>query len=322
MNDGSTIVSFADIHPDRESVLGEALAGLGATPKTLPSKFFYDERGSKLFQRICEVPEYYVTRVETALLGDIAGQAAEMIGACACIIEYGTGSSEKIAVLLAALDRPAAFVGVDISSVALRRVAETMASNFPDLAVHAVCADFTQPFTLPAMSGQGRRVVFFPGSSLGNFNPEQSVHFIANAARLIGPGGGMLFGIDLKKDAAILNAAYDDAAGVTAEFNLNMLRRLNRECGADFDVDAFSHRAFYNADAGRVEMHLVSRRAQSISLGGQTITFAEDETIHTENSYKYSVPEFQNLARRAGCEPMRSWTDAKSLFSLHYLSVA
>ncbi|MBT3331330.1 MAG: L-histidine N(alpha)-methyltransferase [Rhodospirillaceae bacterium] len=321
MNDGSTIASFADIHPDRESVLGQALAGLGATPKTLPSKFFYDERGSKLFERICEVPEYYVTRVETALLGDIAGQAAEMIGADACIIEYGTGSSEKIALLLAALDRPAAFVGVDISSVALRGVAETLAGNFPDLAVHAVCADFTQPFTLPAMSGQGRRVVFFPGSSLGNFNPEQSVDFIANAARLIGPGGGMLFGIDLKKDAAILDAAYDDAAGVTAEFNLNLLRRLNRECGADFDLDAFSHRAFYNANAGRVEMHLVSRRAQSITLGAQTITFAEGETIHTENSYKYSVPEFQDLARRAGCEPMRAWTDANSLFSLHYLSV-
>ena len=322
MNDETRAASFTDAQPDQGSFLRDALAGLGTMPKTLPSKYFYDARGSELFDRICELPEYYVTQAELVLLDEFSGQAAALIGDGASIIEYGTGSSEKIAVLLAALDRPAAFVGVDISSVALRRVAETMASNFPDLAVHAVCADFTQPFTLPAMSGQGRRVVFFPGSSLGNFNPEQSVHFIANAARLIGPGGGMLFGIDLKKDAAILNAAYDDAAGVTAEFNLNMLRRLNRECGADFDVDAFSHRAFYNADAGRVEMHLVSRRAQSISLGEQTITFAEDETIHTENSYKYSVPEFQNLARRAGCEAMRSWTDAKSLFSLHYLSVA
>lgn len=322
MNDSSIIASFADARPDRESVLGEALAGLGAMPKTLPSKFFYDDRGSELFQRICEVPEYYVTRVETALLGDIVPQAAEMIGAGACIIEYGTGSSEKIGILLAALERPAAFVGVDISSAALRGVAEAMAGNFPALTVHAVCADFTQPFTLPVMSGPGRRVVFFPGSSLGNFDPGEAVRFIANAARTVGPGGGMLFGIDLKKDEKILDAAYDDAAGVTAAFNLNLLRRLNRECGADFELDGFSHRAFYNADAGRVEMHLVSRRAQTVSLGGQTIAFAEGETIHTENSYKYSVPEFQNLARRAGCEPTRAWTDAESLFSLHYLSVA
>ena len=322
MNDGPAIASFTDAQPDRGNILDEALAGLGAMPKTLPSKYFYDERGSELFQRICELPEYYVTRLETALLGEIAAQAAELIGDHASIIEYGTGSSEKIGILLAALDRPAALVAVDISDSALRHAAERMAHDFPDLDVHAICTDFTQPFKLPTLSGSGRRVVFFPGSSLGNFDHEQSVRFLANAARVVGPGGGMLIGIDMKKDEAILNAAYDDAQGVTAAFNLNILRHLNRVCGAEFDLDAFKHRAFYNAEAGRIEMHLVSLRAQTVTLGGRSIAFAEGETIHTENSYKYSVPEFQDLARRAGCEPVHAWTDAESLYSLHYFSVA
>lgn len=322
MNDETTAASFTDAQPDQGSFLRDALAGLGAMPKTLPSKYFYDARGSELFDRICELPEYYVTQAEMVLLDEFSGQAAALIGDGASIIEYGTGSSEKIGILLAALDRPADFVAVDISPSVLRGVAETMANNFPDLAVHAVCADFTQPITLPVMSGTGRRVVFFPGSTLGNFDHEQAVRFLANSARLVGPGGGMLIGIDIKKDEAILNAAYDDAQGVTAAFNLNLLARLNRECGAAFDLDAFAHRAFYNVGPGRVEMHLVSLQTQTVSLGGQTITFAEGETIHTENSYKYLVPEFQDLARRAGCEPVRAWTGAEHLFSLHYLSVA
>lgn len=322
MSKGTTAATFTDMQPDQGSFLRDALAGLGAMPKTLPSKYFYDARGSELFDRICALPEYYVTRAETALLAEFAGQAAQLIGDNASIIEYGTGSSEKIAILLAALDRPADFVAVDISASVLRGVAETMARDFPGLAVHAVCADFTQPITLPAISGSGRRVVFFPGSTLGNFDHGQAVNFLANAARLVGPGGGMLIGIDVKKDEAILNAAYDDAQGVTAAFNLNLLIRLNRECGADFDLDAFAHRALYNVEPGRIEMHLVSLRAQTVSLGGQRITFTEGETIHTENSYKYSVPEFQDLARRAGCAPLRAWTGAEGLFSLHYLSVA
>ena len=322
MNDEPAVASFADFRPDREKFLSEALAGLGATPKTLPSKYFYNERGSELFELICELPEYYVTRVETALLDNIANEVAEIIGQGAAIIEYGTGSSEKIRILLTALNRPAAFVGVDISGDALLGVTDAMASNFPDMDVHGVCADFTQSLKLPAMPGTGKRVVFFPGSSLGNFNHAQSVDFLANAATTIGPDGAMLIGIDLKKDAGILNAAYDDAQGVTARFNLNLLARLNRECGADFDLDAFSHSAFYNAGAGRVEMHLVSQRAQTVSLGGQNIAFTKGETIHTENSYKYSVCEFQDLSRRAGLVPLHVWMDADQLFSLHYLHVA
>lgn len=322
MTDTPAVVSFTDTHPDRETFLGEALAGLCAMPKTLPSKYFYDEPGCQLFRRICELPEYYVTRAETALLGDIAAQAAEMIGGGASIIEYGIGSSEKASILLAALDRPAAFIGVDIAGGALSAVTETMARDFPDLAVHAVCADFTQPFELPSLAGPGRPVVFFPGSSLGNFDHGQAVAFLANAARVAGPNGGMLIGIDRKKDEAILNAAYNDAQEVTAAFNLNLLRRLNRECGAAFDLEAFRHHAFYSAGPGRIEMHLVSLREQTVYLGGQAVVFAEGETIHTENSYKYSIPEFQELARRAGWAPLRAWSDAANLFSLHYLSVA
>lgn len=322
MNDETAVASFADFRPDREKFLAEALAGLGATPKTLPSKYFYNDRGSELFELICALPEYYVTRVETALLGDVADEVADIVGDGATIIEYGTGSSEKIRILLSALNRPAAFVGVDISGEALSGVTGAMARNFPDMAVHGVCADFTQPLNLPALPGSGKRVVFFPGSSLGNFDHAHAVDFLANAATTVGPDGAMLIGIDLKKDADILDAAYDDAQGVTARFNLNLLTRLNQECGADFDLDAFSHSAFYNADAGRVEMHLESQRAQTVSLGGARIAFTQGETIHTENSYKYSVGEFQDLSRRAGLVPLHVWTDAEQLFSLHYLHVA
>ena len=322
MNDDTTVASFADLGPDRDIFLSEALAGLSATPKTLPSKYFYNDRGSELFERICELPEYYVTRVETALLGDVAHSVAAIIGQDAAIIEYGTGSSEKIRILLSALIKPAAFVGVDISGDALLGVTDAMARNFPDMDIHGVCADFTQPLDLPTLSGDGKRVVFFPGSSLGNFDHAQSIDFLANAAKTVGPDGALLIGIDLKKDTSTLNAAYDDAQGVTAQFNLNLLVRLNQECGADFDVDSFTHRAYYNADAGRVEMHLVSQQAQTVSLGGQTITFAKGETIHTENSYKYAVAEFQDLSRRAGLEPLHVWTDANNRFSLHYLHVA
>jgi len=201
MNTTSSLSSFADVAPDSEVFLQEALCGLGAQPKTLPSKYFYNDRGSDLFEQICELPEYYVTRVETALLTDIMGDVAAGIGEGAQVIEYGTGSSEKIRILLAALDRPSAFIGVDISGGALQGVADGLAAAFPDLDVHGVCADFTQPFDLPEVAGVGKRVVFFPGSTLGNFDTEPACNFLANAAVTVGPGGGMLIGVDLKKDA-------------------------------------------------------------------------------------------------------------------------
>ena len=304
-----------------DSFLDDVLEGLAQPQKKLSSKYFYDERGSQLFDAICELPEYYPTRTETALLRAHAAEFAELIGANASVVEFGSGSSTKIRILLDALETPAAYIPVDISREHLLASAKALAGAYPDLPVVPIAADYTQPFEVPEITGEAARIGFFPGSTIGNFTRAAAVDFLRAAATDLGTDNGLLIGVDLRKDVAVLHAAYNDAAGVTAEFNLNLLRRLNRECGADFDLDAFSHRAFYNANAGRVEMHLVSRRAQSITLGAQTITFAEGETIHTENSYKYSVPEFQDLARRAGCEPMRAWTDANSLFSLHYLSV-
>lgn len=321
MTTSSSLASFADIHAQRNAFLSDAIDGLRADQKTLPCKYFYDERGSTLFREICELPEYYVTRTETRLLREVAGEIAEAIGPNCQMIEFGIGSSEKIRIVLDALTTPASFVAVDISRESILSVTETLAAEYDGLTVHAVCADFTQPFETPPMTGSGRRIAFFPGSSLGNFTHDGAVDFLAGAAGQVGPGGGMLIGIDLKKDESVLTAAYDDAAGVTAKFNLNLLVRLNNEFGADFDLGGFGHRAVYNAKPGRIEMHLVSLRRQQVSLGGEIFNFEANEFIHTENSYKYSIDEFQNLARRAGFEPTQVWTDPGDLFSIHFLSV-
>ncbi len=321
MTTSTPLASFADLHSERNEFLSDAIEGLRANQKTLPCKYFYDERGSALFREICELPEYYVTRTEIKLLKDVAGEIAEAIGPDCQMIEFGIGSSEKIRIVLDALTTPASFVAVDISRESILSVTEALAAEYTELAVHAVCADFTQPFETPPMTGSGRRVAFFPGSSLGNFTHDGAVDFLAGAAKQVAPEGGMLIGIDLKKDETLLTAAYDDTAGVTAKFNLNLLVRLNNEFGADFELDSFAHRAVYNAEAGRIEMHLVSRCRQKVNLGGETFDFEADEFIHTENSYKYSVGEFQELARRAGFEPTQVWTDQDDLFSIHFLSV-
>ncbi len=316
----TSLASFADNQSERNAFLSDAIEGLRADQKTLPCKYFYDDQGSALFRDICELPEYYVTRTEIQLLRDAADEIAEAIGANCQMIEFGIGSSEKIRIVLDALITPASFVAVDISRESVLSVTEALAAEYAGLAVHAVCADFTQPFETPPMTGSGRRIGFFPGSTIGNFTHQGAIDFLAGAASQVGPGGGMLIGIDLKKDQAVLNAAYDDAAGVTANFNLNLLVRLNKECGADFDLNAFRHRAVYNAEAGRVEMHLVSQRRQRVILGGEIIQFELDEFIHTENSYKYSINEFQDLARRAGFEASRVWTDRDEWFSIHLLT--
>jgi len=316
------MASFADIHAEHNEFLSEAIKGLRAHQKALPCKYFYDERGASLFCEICELPEYYITRIETRLLRAVSSEIAEAIGPNSQMIEFGIGSSKKIRVILDALTTPASFVAVDISRESIISVTKTLAAEYPGLSVHAVCADFTQPFEIPRMTGFGRRIAFFPGSSLGNFTHDGAVDFLAGAARQVGLGGGMLIGIDLKKDPTLLTAAYNDAAGVTAKFNLNILLRLNTEFGANFDLDAFAHRAVYNAEAGRIEMHLVSRCQQKVNLGGEIFNFETDEFIHTENSYKYSVDEFQCLVRRAGFEPVQVWTDQNGLFSIHFLSVS
>ena len=317
----SALASFRDLAPEEDDFMAEVVAGLEATPKSLPCKFFYDEAGSALFEEICELPEYYPTRTETALMRDKVGEMAAAIGPHAQIVEYGCGSIEKVRILLDALQAPAAYVAVDISREHLRQAAETLAADYPALEVHALCADFSRPFEVPDGISGDRRVGYFPGSTLGNFDHRAAESFLAEAARLAGSGGGMLIGIDLKKDEDVLNAAYNDAAGVTSAFNLNLLVRINRELGGDFAPGDFAHHAFYNAAEGRIEMHLVSGRAQEVRIGEHRFGFAKGETIHTENSYKYSVAEFQALASRAGFEPVEAWCDPAELFSVHYLSV-
>ena len=318
---GNPLAYFIDLSPAASDFLSDALEGLTASPKTLSPKYFYDARGSELFDAICETEEYYVTRTELKLLEDIGPEIRTEIGADAVVVEFGAGSSVKIRLLLEALDQPAEYVAIDISGDYLRDAAGTLAEAFPNVRIGAIAADFTQIEDLPAGAGEngGPRLGFLPGSTIGNFAPGPAKDFLVKARRLLGPGGALLIGTDLKKDPAVLDRAYNDAAGVTAAFNRNVLRRLARELGSDIDPDDFDHHAFYDPDKGRVEMHLVSRQAQKVNLGEQQIDFAKGETIHTENSHKYGIEEFQSLAREAGYSPRRVWTDDANLFAVHLL---
>ena len=314
--------AFHDLRPDAGSFLDDVLAGLARPRKELPPRYFYDERGCELFEAICETPEYYLTRAETALMRQRAGDMARRLGPDCEVVEYGSGSGRKTRILLEALE-PVAYVAVDIAREQLRATASEFAREFPRLVVVAVCADYARPLTLPPLNTvkARRRVVYFPGSTVGNFTPDDAADFLGNVRELVGPGGGLLVGVDLKKAPARLNAAYNDARGVTAEFNLNLLRRINREFGADFDLAAFRHQAFYNEPLGRVEMHLLSLKAQQVTIRGRAIRFSAGETIHTENSCKYTVAEFQALAHVKGFDPVECWTDADPLFGIHYLAV-
>jgi dimethylhistidine N-methyltransferase len=308
--------------PDAAGFLADALAGLRRPRKELPCKYLYDAAGSALFDAICETPEYYPTRTELAIMRAHAGEMGTLLGPGCQVIEFGSGSGVKTRLLLRHLPRPAAYVPVDISADHLRRSARELATRFPEVEVHPVAADFTRPFEVPEPAmAMRRRVVYFPGSTVGNFGPAEALALLRDIAGLCGPGGALLIGVDLKKDPAVLNAAYNDAAGVTAAFNLNLLARMNRELGADFDVSAFRHRAFYNEAAGRVEMHLASSRDQTAHVGGHPIPFAAGETIHTENSYKYAPDEFEKLASRAGLRLVTLWTDPSRLFSVQLYEV-
>ena len=297
----------------------EMRAGLSRAARSISPKFFYDVEGSALFDRICDLPEYYPTRTELQILTDHAADMAAEIGPNAEIIEFGAGSLTKVRLLLDALEAPRRYVPIDISGEHLEAAAERLRVDYPELAVQPVVADYTMPLVLPAPGeGAGRRVGFFPGSTLGNFTPEEALSFLQLAARLL-RGGGLLLGVDLVKDAALLHAAYNDAQGVTAAFNLNLLRRANTELGTDFDLDGFAHAAFYNAPLRRIEMHLISRHAQSVSLGDDVFDFDEGETIHTENSHKFTVDGLRALAAKAGFVPKAVWTDPARLFSVHWL---
>lgn len=296
----------------------DVLVGLSARPKTLPPKYFYDDLGSSLFEQITKLPEYYPTRTEVGILEARASEIAALVPPGAALIELGSGSTAKARILLRRRAL-AAYVPVDISAGFLRREAEQLRRDLPWLRIVPVAADFTKPFELPPEIRARAHVGFFPGSTIGNFDPDAAAQFLRHAARLLGSGAHLVVGVDLVKDRTVLDAAYNDAAGITAAFNLNLLRRINRELGADFDLERFRHRAFYNSQAHRIEMHLESRAAQQVHLRGQAIAFGRGETIHTESSYKYTIASFQALAASAGWCPVEVWTDAQQYFSVHAL---
>jgi dimethylhistidine N-methyltransferase len=309
-----------DFHPETERFREDVLHGLSLVPKTLPCKYFYDAVGSRLFDDICRLEEYYPTRTETALMEAHAAEMAADLGENAVLVEYGSGSSTKTRILLDHLPRATAYVPIDISREHLCRSAECLAAEYPGLAVHPVCADYTAPFRLPAFGASDAPwAVYFPGSTIGNFHPDEAVPFLGRIADVVGPGGGLLIGVDLKKDRQTLEAAYNDSRGVTAAFNLNLLMRINGELGGAFDLTRFQHDARYNEELGRIEMHIRSQEDQSVRVGGTNVAFTAGETILTECSYKYSREEFERLAAEAGFTVRRVWTDAAALFSVQYL---
>jgi dimethylhistidine N-methyltransferase len=303
-----------------DSFREDVIEGLSQPQKSLPPKYFYDAEGSRLFDRICRLPEYYPTRAELALTRRHARDIARFAGQGCELIEYGSGESLKTRLLLRAL-RPSVYVPVDISQSALEGATRRLSREFPWLHIFAVVGDFSQPLRLPVFRERAgrRRVVYFPGSTIGNLTTQEARAFLAMSRAQVGGAGAMLIGVDLKKDANLLHAAYNDSRGVTARFNLNLLVRINRELGADFELRRFRHYAFYNAPLGRVEMHLVSLARQAVRLGRHRFEFERGETIHTENSCKYSVEEFRALAAQAGFRGAKLWLDRRGLFSLHGL---
>lgn len=314
-------VTVLDRAPEAGTFLADVLEGLRAPRKRIPCKYFYNERGSRLFEAICDLPEYYLTRAELSILEDHGHEVAAALGPGCLVIEYGSGSGLKTRLLLDRLKEPQAYVPIDISAEALRRSAGELSAAYPGLEILPVCADYTAPFEIPTpRSSPRRRVVFFPGSTIGNLSPPEAVAFLARAAGVVGPDGAVVVGVDLKKEPAVLEAAYDDRRGVTAAFNKNLLVRINAELGGDFRLERFRHRAVYNATMGRIEMYLVSLASQTVRVDGEPIRFRQGEPIHTEDSYKYQAQEFSALAARAGLLPRAVWIDPDRRFSIHYLT--
>jgi L-histidine Nalpha-methyltransferase len=295
------------------------LQGLARRPRSIPCRFFYDARGSELFEEITKLPEYYPTRAETALLEAYRAEIAALVGAGRILIEFGSGSSRKTSLLLGALDEVPAYIPIDIAAESLKEAAEWLSGQHDGLAILPLIADFTTTRALPPVARSKRRLGFFSGSTIGNLSHAEAASFLANAARLLGAGSAFLVGVDLKKPVSILVPAYNDRQGVTAAFNLNLLGRVNRELGGTFDLARFAHDAVYNSAAGRMEMYLVSLADQTVRVCGRSFGFAKGERIHTENSHKYTVEEFRALARASGWTPAKAWTDPGQLFSLHLL---
>ncbi|MGB5209485.1 MAG: L-histidine N(alpha)-methyltransferase [Gammaproteobacteria bacterium] len=313
-------VRLLDLHPPAADFARDVLTGLSADPKWLSPMYFYDARGSRLFDQITELPEYYPTRAELEIMARFMPAIAVRIGPRACVIEFGSGSGLKTRQLLQGLDQPVAYVPVEISRDHLLEAANALAKEFPAIEILPVCADFTAPFDLPEPAAhQTRNVVYFPGSTIGNFPLDEAERLLQVMYTEAGPGGGLLIGVDLRKDRKTLELAYNDTAGVTARFNLNLLERINRELDADFDLERFHHQARWNPAAGRIEMYLISDRAQNVSVAGTDIAFAKDEPILTEYSHKYELEEFAALAARAGFRVGEVWKDAQDLFSVQCL---
>jgi dimethylhistidine N-methyltransferase len=296
----------------------DAIEGLSQQPKRLPPKYFYDATGSELFEQITVLPEYYPTRTELGILRGRAGEIASIMSRGAALVEFGAGATTKVRLLL---DECVfgAYVPVDISGDFLKAQADALRQDFPALDVYPVTADFTAPFALPDAVAAMPKVGFFPGSTLGNFEPHEASAFLRSAREILGQGALMVIGVDLEKDERVLYDAYNDAAGVTARFNLNVMVRINRELGGNFDTGAFIHRAIYNRERHRIEMHLIAKKAQTVRVLGRSFSFRPGETIHTESSYKYSLDRFTALARGSGWTPRQSWTDAAGMFSVHAL---
>jgi L-histidine N-alpha-methyltransferase len=317
----SSTESVLDLEPASADFLAEAIAGLSASPRTLPCKFFYDELGSELFQKICELPEYYVTRTELQILKNQGRDIAKYLGPGIELIGLGTGAGTKTRLLLDELQAPIAYVPVDISKEQLRQSSAQFRELFPDLEVLPVCADYLQPVTLPTPKRKpARKVIYFPGSTIGNFAPDVALDFLQRIRRVSEEEGGLLIGVDLRKDPKILERAYNDALGVTAQFNLNLLTRANRELGADFDLTYWKHRAIYNAEAGRIEMHLISETDQTVHIAGHEFRFHAGEKIVTEYSYKHTSEGFSALAAKADFRLAHMWTDDAHLFGVFYFT--
>lgn len=315
-----TVQKFEASDAAGTSFAADVLKGLKSTPKMISPKYFYDAEGCALFERITELPDYYLTRCELRILQTHAAAIAELIPPGGALIEFGSGSSRKTRILLAAAPNVAAYVPVDICGKMLEQEAADLRKEFPHLNVLPVTADFTKPFDLPA-DVPSKRVGFFPGSTIGNFEPHEAAAFLRHAAEILGHGAILIVGIDLVKDSRVLNAAYNDAAGITEAFNLNLLVRMNRELGGGFNLDSFEHHAFYNRERHRIEMHLASSKRQKVKVAGETIDFRAGETIHTENSYKFSIDSFTALARGTGWTPLKTWTDPDRYFCVQALAL-
>jgi len=322
MNYEPARLAVLDLEPAKSEFLSETISGLSRMPRTLPCKYFYDERGAALFQNICDLPEYYITRTETAILRLYAHEMAQCIGARCELIGLGTGAGTKTRILLEELEAPAVYIPIDISKQQLRQSTAQFHQLFPQLEILPLCTDYLQPFDLPSpVRASAHKIVYFPGSTIGNFEPQEATEFLGRIIDLCDKDGGLFIGVDLQKDPAVLERAYNDSRGVTARFNLNLLRRANHELQADFDLERWRHRAIYNSAAGRIEMYLISQIDQTVHIANHEFRFRSGEKIITEFSYKYTPEGFTALARDAGFEFARIWTDEARLFGVFYFTV-